>query len=526
MPIPRDLVQQSMLLPLAMMLGQNVTNVTNETTLIAAIAAGSNIVIYEPITLTANRTIVGSLTIAKGGLVTTAGFTLTINSHFVAGPYQVFTAASGEVVFGPESVDQVLPEWWGAVNDGTTACTDAINKAIASTRGIVFLRAGTYSVTGLTITNSLTIQGDGWKTIVKNTSATNHTFSRTGSANQETRAIKIADLALTFTGGGSSVDGIHLEEVNNHTRLERLYILSAPRHGVYLSGDEPSYTGSLYTRLDQVWSTGNGTDGCFLDGAINNATIIGGRFGGNGRYGLNVDDSITGDPAAFPNTLRVFGTDLPGNNYGLHEAGHSNCYYGIRFEGNTTADILFASKSSSAMFYGTSYSSTPVISGTPTTRATMYDKDFSVRQFEDYGYLEYYDEGLAAIRKAPKRSVYNININSTLALSGTVDWPVARLQDRLKIKRVSIIPATTITGANTNYMKLTLRVSKTGGGDAAIASTTFTNGVNATLLTDNALTISGEDSRVDGDVIYFEKTEFGTGMATPNLTVQVEYGGY
>lgn len=511
----------------------NLLSVTTEEELIEAINDGAeNIFICGSFTLTDDRTIDSALSMENGGRITTDGNTLTINKSFTAGSYQTFIADPGEVVFGDSVAGSILPEWFGAIADGTTDSTDAIQCAVEATRGVVQLSVGTYIVTGITFTDSITFQGTGWKSIIENTSAVNHTLSRVGGANVETIAFKLADFALTFSGGGSAVDGIHLQNLNNHLRIERVYVLLAPRHNIYIEGGaDISATGTLYTRLDQVLSEGAGQDGVYINGGVNNAVIIGGRFGGNGRYGLNVDDNVTGDLDSFPNTLRVLGTDLPGNSTaGLHEAGHSNQYIGLRFEGNPIQDILFAAKSEAAMFFGTAYSSTPVITGVGGVAASpnIYDKAFPLRLFQQYGYLPYYDEVTGAQRLLPKRSLYNILLPATSAGSGTINWPVATVLDTCEIKQVSIVTAANITGANTNYMTFQLRVKKIGGGDIAQAFEDFTLGNDATALVDEPFTLglAANLKRIAGDVLYIQKSETAGGMASPIMVMQIEYGGY
>jgi len=59
--------------------------------------------------------------------------TLTINGTLDAGPYQIFSCTgTGKVVFGVGAVTEVYPKWWGAVADGTTDCSAAIQAAIDS----------------------------------------------------------------------------------------------------------------------------------------------------------------------------------------------------------------------------------------------------------------------------------------------------------------------------------------------------------------------------------------------------------
>ena len=94
-----------------------------------------------------------SLRFTPTGVVTIAsGKTLTINGNIDAGLYQIF-AGSGSVVAGSECVvGNLYPEWWGAIADGSTDCTTALQAAAdfngaSFRRAAVILSAGTYNVT-------------------------------------------------------------------------------------------------------------------------------------------------------------------------------------------------------------------------------------------------------------------------------------------------------------------------------------------------------------------------------------------
>jgi parallel beta-helix repeat protein len=84
-------------------------------------------------------------------LAPAANVTLTINAPIQAGRWKIFdTSASGsKVVLGPRAVQAILPEWWGAVADGTVDCAPALNAAALAAVNAgaeIRLGSGTYAV--------------------------------------------------------------------------------------------------------------------------------------------------------------------------------------------------------------------------------------------------------------------------------------------------------------------------------------------------------------------------------------------
>jgi len=111
-----------------------------------------------------------------------------------------------------------------------------------------------------------------------------------------------------------------------------------------------------------------------------------------------------------------------------------------------------------------------------------------------------------------------------VAAGSSAELPIWNAPFRCKIIRVGIVPAAAITGANTNYMTLSV-VNKgaDGTGTAAIASKDYTLGVDAAQFAYNSLgPVSNNLLRKD-DTLTFKKAETGTGMAMPDLVVVVEY---
>ena len=99
-----------------------------------------------------------SLLCLQGGEIA-VNSSLVINGPFSAGLFQVFSGA-GAVTFGAGSVTEVLPEWWGALGDGTTDDTAAIQAAITSF-SVTALAARTYLSNNLAIPSNRVIRGKG-----------------------------------------------------------------------------------------------------------------------------------------------------------------------------------------------------------------------------------------------------------------------------------------------------------------------------------------------------------------------------
>ena len=96
-----------------------------------------------------------NIVIEKGAILSIGSTkTLTINSSFSVGRYQVFSG-DGSVNFGFGV--EAYPEWWGALIDGTTDDTTAIQKAIDA--AILCSGAVAYPC-GTTVQGACTINGD------------------------------------------------------------------------------------------------------------------------------------------------------------------------------------------------------------------------------------------------------------------------------------------------------------------------------------------------------------------------------
>jgi hypothetical protein len=86
------------------------------------------------VAIAANTTIPAnvSLVVQQGGrLVLANGVTLTINGPLAAGRYQIFSWSGSGTVAGSPAIDAALPEWFGAVGNGSADDFAAVDKCLA-----------------------------------------------------------------------------------------------------------------------------------------------------------------------------------------------------------------------------------------------------------------------------------------------------------------------------------------------------------------------------------------------------------
>lgn len=93
------------------------------------------------------------------------------------------------------------------------------------------------------------------------------------------------------------------------------------------------------------------------------------------------------------------------------------------------------------------------------------------------------------------------------------------------VSRVGYIPVSAVTGANTNSRTLTVTNRGTGAGSTNVATLALVSGVNAAADAEKAVPLSGTAANLvvaAGDVLTFESTHVGTGIADPGGEVVIE----
>jgi len=222
-----------------------------------------------------------------------SGVTLTINCPLDAGLYQIFKG-NGSVKFGSGNVPQPCPQWWGAIGDGVTDDTVAIQAAIdalpsgISTQGyhgggVLFFPRGTYLITAqLHFKSGIHFKGEGFNVSSGNTATTILSKTLTGHPPwmfaRDSRAgavpttysctgVQFTDIKLLGdVGYGTDISGIDLTGCSN-------YILKNVYFSTYnsLSGS-PVWTGNAGFKICNTLTVG-GLYGRFENVSVNGAHV-------------------------------------------------------------------------------------------------------------------------------------------------------------------------------------------------------------------------------------------------------------
>jgi hypothetical protein len=200
-----------------------------------------------------NISAVSASSVAAGQVVTGTGVTggtVIAADYGVTGVGQValnmyngvltsrsMTLTGGSVIFAKGTVEQVYPQWFGAVADGTTDCSDAVRLAVYSIRwgGKVKFPAGKYRVLSSAVLHgSLVIEGDG-------AGDTNTGSPSTGATQVPTFIFVDADNANIFTIPPKA-DHITVRDISFGTSLTTgLTPNGTNRKGITLNGHAPQF---------------------------------------------------------------------------------------------------------------------------------------------------------------------------------------------------------------------------------------------------------------------------------------------
>ncbi len=252
-------------------------------------SAGKEIVIKTAISLTADLTLTAPLKILKGGSINTNGHTLTINGPFSAGCTTCFTTASGLVLFGVGSCSYILPEWFGAVGDGSTDDSTAFNIAfnsVPSSHIAIKVQNGrTYRAGGLTLPERTTILGSrvyNSSPTIKYIGSSGYMFKLSSAGVESFNVIKNVILH-----GNSATVSIVDNNGAQYSVFEEVYFVNG---SLGLDHTDVAY----FTKIKNCLFVGT-TVGIKLSAGCNYVSIIDSIFQGAQTYSIQCDSSFTGD---------------------------------------------------------------------------------------------------------------------------------------------------------------------------------------------------------------------------------------
>lgn len=298
-----------------------------------------------------------------------SGKTVTINGNVIAGLHQIFTGAGS--IAGSLKVNEVYPEWWGAVGDGTTDDTTPLAAAIATGKKVYISQS--YQSGAQTITTQRQkIYGPG--TIIAK-SASSHLFTvqatyvtfsdlrlngiatsnATGGFAIFTAAANVAQYLtaerVLISGADSTVgfnnaikfdDGCHFGRVENCI-IERLWgNISGTGYGVLIGNAK----GCRISKNKMIATSGRGRHGVYTSSGCSDAVVESNYLENFDREGISQDSTGVQSACArniYSNNTLVgcakAGTNASSGSIGIYEHSSNTLIIGNTITGSGTKGI-------------------------------------------------------------------------------------------------------------------------------------------------------------------------------------------
>jgi len=266
-----------------------------------------------------------SVVMVRPGLITvSSGKTLTINSPFQTGLFQVFNG-SGSVLFGKGSVAEVYPEWWGAVQYANGDSSAAFQKAVDSGKA-VYISAGDW-LCNFTITKSnVLIRGNGGRS-TRLFPYTNTDCIKIDSTSASITNVKVSDFTLMNetiglhtqkpNSNGITITGPDIYHLNDNHVFHNLLIKSF-KNGINIAGRN---IWSDYRNIVIDRSLENGFN-CVTNQAVNGLTLSNVFCANSQKHGFYIEN--TGSDT-FTNWTFIF-CDAESNGVDITNAKNSGFY--------------------------------------------------------------------------------------------------------------------------------------------------------------------------------------------------------
>jgi hypothetical protein len=292
--------------------------------------------------------VIANLAVETGGyLLPATGVTVTV-TNVVRQSMTKWIGGAGTVVFGSGSVKEIIPQWWGAVADGTTDSTIALKAwaAALSNNGTVpiagRLPSGNYLTTDtITLTNlyRATIYFDG--KIVGNIDKPILTLTTVQWL--DLYGLKLENIAVTSNArclsgtavytasfrGGKLLGGYYGVDVQgNDLHFDGMNIRGAAGAGFRARSGGNNASNSIRNCAIES-NTGAAYGGLYFDSSISattyNWTVSGNYFEGNGAQNVNISNGFMVD--LYDNYFALDDTTTIGV---LLSGTYTNCYVTAR----------------------------------------------------------------------------------------------------------------------------------------------------------------------------------------------------
>ena len=367
--------------------GKDIRQYANIATAISDIGATpTTLWITSATTVADNATIPSTTTLRftkAGSFAIASGKVLTINGSVEADAHQIFSG-SGTVAWGDGAVAEIYPQWWGAVGDGATDDTDAIQACFDSMADGMVCRipSGNYYITSITFdaADECTFYCDGTFTCTtESASGTAFTF---GSATEIIRRCTIYGLEVLSTDNEdwtANLEGarfVNIRECEIHIRYidgfqKNLVCLGTGSQGIT---HNQFYLGAITNGQKLVYLTTADSGWC------NENTFYGGKLWW--KAGTVSWTSVMGitiiEATPILNQNRFIGTALESGKPGddsttpsISIAGRYNVFMYLRLE-NMAPPTLEAESYQCLIFYPYGLTDNIVDSGTQNTIMQYY----------------------------------------------------------------------------------------------------------------------------------------------------------
>ena len=289
--------------------------------------------------------------LAKG----TGSPTLTINGTVDEDIRQIFSGwAVGNVTFG--KAQKVYPEWWGALGDGSTDDSTAINSAIAAMTngGVVSFGPLTY-MGNVVLYSNITLQGSGiYKTVLKAPASSGAdvikgkdfaTLTGTAKATPETRGANFTSIRdMTVDGNkANNAAGFGIRIWGRNMNWQNVYVMNCSEDGIWTeftthdsptgADDEDPRAYDVNSLFLNIRSSGNGGNGWTYEGPHDGAIIRYQSFA-NAGWALYQDGTYSNlhSGAYWDSWLNTTGSYYIGSGGKLSQITASGAYIGTGIE--------------------------------------------------------------------------------------------------------------------------------------------------------------------------------------------------